>query len=123
MKNDNATGYGTKVAANVTIQLVFLGADFSVAVNAEPLSGMTMDEYGFEVEIWSSTRMRSVKFTRQQLARDSENSYIASLNSADIGLGSVRVRMIAQIPDGKFDDSTRTDIDEVITNIVIVNKL
>lgn len=107
----------------MTVELVFLGADFSVAVNAEPLSGMMMDEYDFEVEIWSSTRMRSVKFKKSQLTRDSENSYIASLNSADIGLGPVRVRMIAQIPDGNFGDGLRTDIDEVMTNIGIVNKL
>lgn len=107
----------------MTVDLVFLGADFSVAINAEPLSGLTMDEYDFEVEVWSSTRARSVKFKKSQLTRDSENSYVASLNSADVGLGPVKVRMIAQIPDGKFDDGTRTDIDEFMTNIVIVNKL
>lgn len=105
------------------VDLVFLGADFSVAVKAEPLAGLTMAEYDFEVEVWSSIRARSVKFKKSQLTRDSEYIYIASLNSADIGLGPVKVRMIAQIPDGMFKDGLRTDIDEVVTNIVIVNKL
>lgn len=100
--------------------LIYIPADFSVAINAEPLSGLTMDEYDFDVEIYSRTRTRSVKFKKSQLKRKGENSYVAPIGSAVIGAGIVNVRMIARIPDDDYDGGMREDVAEYKTDIECV---
>ena len=104
------------------VDLVFLPEDFALGITAEPIEGLNMEDYSFEVEVFSSSSKR-LRLKKEELIRDSENTYIAAIHSPDLGVGPVRCRVIARIPDNKFEGGERVDIDEFKTNIQIVKQL
>lgn len=103
---------------------VFLGTELKLNINIEPIGDMTMDDYDFEVEfIVVLFKSSSLVIKKEKAKRVDSNNYIVCFNSADLGVGKVKCRVTAYLPDGDFSDGKRTEITEIYTGIEIVKSL
>ena len=87
---------------------IFFGTEFKLNINIEPLDDITMDDYDFKVEL--STMQKSLKYDKSQLIRQDKNNYTVLVNTEEIGLGSLRCKVTANIPDTDFEDGFRTEV-------------
>lgn len=93
MNNENTTGYGTSIAANVTMQ---------------PNRGYTLASVEWHCEFW--TTGRRVRVSKADAFEDSENSYTCYVDSAKTGRGALWGQLYARIPDSQAADSFREEV-------------
>ena len=98
---------------------IFIGSEFKLNVSIEPISDFTMDDYDFECEFYCYAN-RKVELKKHELIRSDENNYIATLDSKALGNGTLKVKIIAQIPDADFDDGLRIEVLVINTEINII---
>lgn len=100
---------------------VFKGSDLKLNIHIEPLGGLTMDDYQWEVKCYCSNE-DPITITKSEARRVDENNYIIALNTQNLSVGSLQCIVTALIPDEDFeDDGFRTEIQRINTNINIVN--
>jgi hypothetical protein len=105
-------------------QIVFIGTELKLNVNIEPMSGATMDDYDFDVElICGSFKKSNIVINKEQTKRVDSNNYIVCFDTTEIGTGMLKCRVVAYIPDGDFKDGKRTEVTEIETGIEIVKSL
>lgn len=97
---------------------VFLGTELKLNIHIEPLDGLTMDNYDFNVDVYVSQR-KMVSAKKEQCVRVDENNYIVLVDTTVIGAGDVTVKVVAQIPDSDFEDGLRTEVMQIQTGITI----
>ena len=103
---------------------VYLGTEMKLNIAVEPIGTITMDDYKspFFVEVYC-TPNKIVKINSEDdtaCARVDSNNYIVLVNTDNIGVGKVKVKLIAEIPDTQFSDSYRTEVALIDTGIEIV---
>ena len=98
---------------------VFLGTELKLNVNIEPLGKVTMDDFDFEVEAYCNPS-KSLVILKKDSIRVDENNYIVRVDTNKVGLGYLKCKVTANIPDTDFSDGRRTEVDSVCTGIVIV---
>lgn len=98
---------------------VFLGTELKLNVNIEPLGAVTMDDFDFEVEAYCNPS-KSLVILKKDSIRVDENNYIVRVDTNKVGLGYLKCKVTANIPDSDFSDGKRTEVDSVCTGIVIV---
>ena len=96
---------------------VFIGTELKLNVNINPFGTVTMDDYDFIVEI--STQRTSCEFKKSQLLRQDENNYVVLLDSKKLGLGVLKCKVTAYVPDTDFPDGIRTEVLSIDTGIII----
>lgn len=101
---------------------LLLNGDVKLNIHLEPIDGLTMDDYDFDVEGYCSTR-NVLKFRKDELIRVDESNFKVAFNTDDIGTGEIKVRVIARIPDGDFPDGIRDELWEVNTKIQVVKRI
>lgn len=99
---------------------VLFGSEFKLNINVEPISGVTMDDYDFSLEV--STPRSAQRFTKPQLIRIDQNNYMVALDSNILGIGPIKCVVTAEVPDDDFDGGYRTEVRSVNTGIVIRRK-
>ena len=105
-------------------QKIFLGTELKLNINIEPIGGMTMDDYDFEVEvICGSFKKSSIVIKKEEAKKVDSNNYLICFDTAGLGAGKVMCRVTAHIPDGDFADGKRTEITEIDTGIEIVKSI
>ncbi len=105
-------------------QKVFLGTELKLNINIEPIGGMTMDDYDFEVEVISGSFKKSSIVIRKEEAKPIDsNNYIICFSTSEVGVGKLMCRVTAYIPDGDFADGKRTEIAAIETGIEIVKSI
>lgn len=92
--------------------------EFKINVHVEPIDGYTMDDYDFTCRFYIYTN-RYVEVKKEEMARLDESNYVACIDSSRIGVGMVRMRITAHIPDADFPDGLRTEVEEVSTGVSI----
>lgn len=97
---------------------VFIGTEMKLNISIEPLDGLTMDAYDFEVEVYVSQR-KVVSAKKAECKRVDENNYIVLVDTNLIGTGKLLCKVIAYIPDGDFNDGLRTEVAVLQTGIII----
>lgn len=94
------------------------GTELKINVHVEPIDGYTMDDYGFTCRFYIYTN-RYVEVKKEDMVRLDESNYVACIDSRKIGVGTVKMRITAQIPDSDFQDGFRTEVEEVCTGVAI----
>jgi hypothetical protein len=102
--------------------ILLLNGDVKLNIHLEPIDGLTMDDYDFDVEAYCSTR-NVLKFRKDELIRVDGSNFKVAFNTADIGAGEIKIRVIARIPDGDFPDGIRDEPWEVNTKIEVVKRI
>lgn len=105
-------------------QKIFLGTELKLNINIEPINGVSMDEYDFEVELICGAFKTQRKIIKKSEAiRVDADNYIICFDTTEIGIGILKCKVTAYIPDGDFKDGKRTEIIENYTGIEIIKEL
>ena len=100
---------------------VIIGTELKLNINIQPIDGLTMTDYDFEVMLISGIiAAKSKTYSKNELVKDDDNNYILPFNTQDVGLGKIVCRIIAHLPDGAFSDRKRTEIVDIDTGIEVV---
>lgn len=102
-------------------QKVYLGTELKLNINIEPIDEMTMDDYNFNVELICGLLKKTSKvISKDKAKRIDQDNYMVCFNTDDLGVGKLRCKVTAYLPDGDFEDSLRTEITETDTEIEII---
>ena len=85
---------------------IYTPSEVEVNIHLYPIDGYTMDEYDFTCEIFCSS-MRKQILHKSDLRRVDENNYVAIVDTSKIGVGKVKIRVSARVPNDNFDDGYR----------------
>ena len=88
---------------------VFLGTELKLNINIEPMESFTMDDYDWNVEVWTSTK-RLMVISKEQAIRIDNSNYVILIDTNELGAGDVKAKVTAYIPDFDFPDTTRTEV-------------
>lgn len=99
--------------------LVFAGTEVKLNVNISPIEGMSMENYDFKVQCFTSAR-KVVTIEKVKAIKVDADNYKICVDTNGIGSGALRCRITAYLPDDDFPDKLRTEVVEVATNITIV---
>lgn len=97
---------------------IYLGSEIKLNISIEPIEGMTMDNYNFQVEMFTSPK-RKVTVQKSELIRIDSDNYLLILDTSELGAGNLMCKVTAYIPDGDFEDQLRTEVDVFRTGITI----
>ena len=100
-------------------ELIHLGEKFKVNVNLPPINNASMDDFEFIVKAYC-VPYRSQIIKKVNALRNDENNYVVRIDSNILGLGHVKLRVTAQIPDRDFEDGFRPSVCDIDTKCIIV---
>jgi hypothetical protein len=103
---------------------VYLGTELKLNIHIEPIDGLSMEKYDFEVEVYCNpkkvtTANKKGTLLTNLLYRDPDN-YIALIDTNIIGVGKMMCKVTAYIKDNDFADNLRTEVVVMDTGITIV---
>jgi hypothetical protein len=99
-----------------------LGTEFKLNVHLEPLDGLHMSDYDFEVALYVYTN-RKVVFQKSKLKKVDDDNYLLMVETADalrIGRGRINAEITAYIPDNDFCDGLRTEKLVLCTDVTAI---
>jgi hypothetical protein len=99
--------------------LVFAGTEVKLNVNISPIEGMSMENYEFKVQCFTSAR-KVITIGKEKAIKVDADNYKVCVDTTGIGSGELRCKITAYLPDNDFADKLRTEVVEVATNITIV---
>lgn len=95
------------------------GTEVKLNINVKPMEGKTLKDYDFTVEVYCFGAGR-LKFTKSDVKITDNENLIVCADTTKLGVGVIRVRMVAEIPDLDFADGKRTEIAEIDSGVQIV---
>ena len=95
-----------------------IGTELKINIHVEPIGGLSMDDYDFQADFYVY-RNRKVSVRKEEMIRVDENDYIAIVDTERTGMGKIRMRLTAYVPDEDLPDGLRTEIATVDTDITI----
>lgn len=103
---------------------VFLGTELKLNIHIEPIDGVTMDDFPFEVELVGGLfKNKTLTITKEEAKRVDSDNYLVCFDTQEVGVGKLKCRVKAFIPDGDFSDRERTEVVELDTGIEIIKVL
>lgn len=100
---------------------VFRGTEIKINISVEPIGSATMDDYDFEAEFFCSP-VRSQVIKKEEARRIDKDNYVMIVDSNQVGVGALKCRMTAYIPDGDFDlDFVRKEVTVIDTGVTITS--
>lgn len=100
-------------------QQIILGSELKININIEPMINLHMNDYDFICYFYVNQN-RSLTVSKDQMKKIDDDNYVAMIDTSRIGVGELKVKVTAYIPDTDFDDSLRTEISTVNTGIQII---
>jgi hypothetical protein len=96
---------------------VYRDTELKLRVGIEPMGGLHMSQYDFDIEAYCNkksvvTASKKGDVLTNLVAIDGdEDSYIALIDTSVTGVGKLKCRVVAYIPDTDFiDDGVRTEV-------------
>ena len=100
-------------------QQIILGSELKININIEPMSDLHMKDYDFICQFYVNQN-RSLKISKYAMKQIDDDNYVAMIDTSQIGVGELKVKVTAYIPDTDFDDQLRTEISTINTGIQII---
>lgn len=89
-----------------------VGTELKILSEIEPVDGVHMADMEFSCQFYTSEE-RPLIVTKEQMIKDSDDGYIALVDTAGMEPGTLRNRMTFDIPDKDFADGYRREIVDV----------
>jgi hypothetical protein len=83
--------------------LMYQGTKFKAYVNLEPIGSLSMKDYSFEIDVYTDMSAKKLVYTKEQCIALDDNTYFAVVDSSQLGLGYLKLRVRAKIPDNQVD--------------------
>ena len=101
---------------------IFLGSELKLNVSISPIGDITMDDYDFTVETYCSIQ-KVVSIPKAETIRVDEENYVVLVDTNEIGVGRIKLKVTALIPDADFPDSLRTEVVIIDTGLDVLKNL
>ena len=101
-------------------EIIYLGTEVKLNINIEPIGGAVMDDYDFSCEFYCLPNA-SIRLNKDQLIRTDENNYLAVIDTMPLGVGELKCKVTAYIPDADCNDGIRTEVIRIDTGMRIAN--
>lgn len=102
-------------------QDIIIGTEKTLILKIDPIDNISPGEIPLTVEYFCNAS-NVVTISGDSLTWDEDNGYyLLPIDSTKVGVGRLKIRVIAKIPDLIFQDGERTEIKEFITNLNIIN--
>jgi hypothetical protein len=109
----------------VTNDKIYLGTELKLNINIEPIGGLSMADYRWEIDVYCNPNNKVTITSEDAINRinaymvDRDN-YILKVDTEKIGVGMVKCKVVAELPDENFSDNYRTEVNVISTGIEIV---
>lgn len=97
---------------------ILKGSEFKINVSMDPIDDYTMKDIIFKCTFFSGDK--SITLDKDDMIFADDNNYVAPLDSSKLGLGAIKVKYEADIPDEDFPDGYRHEIAIINTGLNIV---
>ena len=101
---------------------IFLGTELKLNVNIEPMGELTMEDYDFSVDIWTSMK-RILNIPKSECIKIDKDNYVILVDTSLLGAGDIKAKVIANIPDFDFPDTVRTEVVALDLGITVLKML
>lgn len=101
------------------MERVYEGTTLKINVSIDDIAGYTMDDYDFVAEFYCLPN-RKLRLEKSALIRTDENNYSAVVDTKNLGVGAIKCKIIALIPDADCDGGVRTEVCVMDTQLTIV---
>jgi hypothetical protein len=82
------------------------------------------DNFLFTIEAYCSPKNSiTIEKSKAIPVENSTDDYIVLIDTSKIGTGTLKCKVIVEIPDGDFDDDFRTEVSIIDTGIEIVKSI
>ena len=98
-----------------------IGTELKIRINVQPIDGVHLSECDFTCSFYV-TPSKIVTFSKEELIMLDNDTYLALINSEELGVGAIKMNIKILVPDDDFPNKVRTEIDTVNTGITIRNK-
>lgn len=98
---------------------IIIGTDLKNLVKIDRIGDYEMKDMDFTIDVIGT---KSLSFTKEQCVPENNGTdgYKVCYNTADLGLGKVKIRVYAHIVDGDFKAGKRTEIVDLDPKINII---
>lgn len=96
-----------------------LGTELKINVHVEPIDGYHMSDYDFEC-VFFVYKNRPLVVKKNEMTKVDDDNYIAKVDTEKVGVGSLKMKFIAEIPDSDMNDGLRKEVELVDLNIPII---
>lgn len=100
-------------------QQIIYGSEIKLNINIKPIDSLHMSDYDFNVVFFTNTESKIV-MNKDQCKKVDDDNYLALLDTTKLGLGKLKMKITAYLPDIDFDDELRTEVIQETTGIQIV---
>lgn len=97
---------------------VFIGTELKLNLHIEPIGNTTMEDYAFEVDVFTSTK-KVATITKDDCIKVDANNYIMLIDTSELGVGEIKCKVTAHIPDAQFEDDFRDEVLGINTGIFV----
>lgn len=101
---------------------VFLGTEVKLNLTIDPIGENHMSEYDWEVTAWTNSRKhQNITSKDAYFYPGKPDSAIIEIDTAKLGIGQIKLKVTAKIPDVQSSGGCRTEVVILNTNIIIVD--
>lgn len=102
---------------------VFIGTELKLNLYFEPIGNTRMRDYEFKVEAYCTTPEEGITLNEEDIKILDDDNCNILINTAAVGIGTLKIKITAYVPDLDFEDQERTEVVCVNTGIKIVEDL
>ena len=106
---------------------VVVGTEIKLKIDIKAPGNLSMSEYDFEVIAYCSPR-KLVTISKKEMESQNgkggqldDGSYYVCIDTSEVGIGNLKIKVKAYLEDGAFADALRTEVTVINTNILIVD--
>lgn len=97
---------------------VCLGEEAKLRLNIQPIGGVPVDSFDFEVRAFVHEG-RYYEVRKDQMEMDGDGAFLFIVDTAQVGVGVMLAKVIAHVPDLLVGDGIRQVQSVIATNIYI----
>lgn len=97
------------------------GTELKLNVHAEPIDGLHMEDYDFEVRFYTYSN-KYVDVKKEDMIQSDADNYIALVDTTVLSGGELKAEMTGYIPDDDYDDGYRTEKAEILIEPIMIKR-
>ena len=101
---------------------IFLGTRLKLNIYVAPIDGLTLDDYDFEIDVWT-TGKKVLHYTKADTIKVDSNNRKIRVDTEELGAGDLKYKIRAIVPDSDFIDGVRPEVYMEDTGLKIVKTI
>jgi hypothetical protein len=98
-----------------------LGTELKLKVNVSPIDDKPLSQCDFYCTFFTNSS-KKLELHKSKMHKVDDDTYIALIDSKDLGLGTIKMTIKVLVPDSDFINGYRTEIETISTGITITKE-